>query len=87
MNQQQLQEQLDELNAAIENLSVSADDKVRLTSLIEDIEQQLTDIPLGEEPVDLVEQVDMLVSTFEQEHPTVAGILNNIMLTLSSMGV
>jgi hypothetical protein len=39
------------------------------------------------EPGSMVEQVDGLVSSFERDHPTVAGILNNIMLTLTSMGV
>ena len=87
MNQQQLQEHLDELNSAINDLSVSAADKERLSSLIEEIEQQMIVPPFNEEPADLVKQVDSMVTAFEQEHPTVSGILNNIMLTLSSMGV
>ena len=87
MEKQQLREQLDELGAAIQELNVSDQDRQRLSALMADIEQQLSEPLLDQEPHSLVEQVDSLVSGFERDHPTVAGILNNIMITLSSMGV
>ncbi|ARN74777.1 DUF4404 family protein [Oceanicoccus sagamiensis] len=86
MDQQQLREYLDQLNQAIEGLHAPEADKDKLSDLIVDIEQQLTE-PLLTEPHSLVEQVDEMVSGFERDHPTVAGILNNIMVTLTSMGV
>lgn len=86
MDQQQLREHLDQLNQAIEGLQAPDTDKDKLSNLIVDIEQQLTG-PLLAEPHSLVEQIDDMVSAFERDHPTVAGILNNIMLTLTSMGV
>ena len=87
MNQQQLKEHLDQLTSAIQDMQATESDKEKLSQLIFDIEQQLSDPMLGSDNVSLTEQVDGLVSNFETDHPSVAGILNNIMLTLSSMGV
>ncbi len=86
MDQQQLRQHLDQLNQAIEGLQAPDTDKTKLNNLIVDIEQQLNE-PLMAEPHSLVDQVDEMVSGFERDHPTVAGILNNIMVTLTSMGV
>lgn len=88
MKRQQLQEYLDELNIAIGDLHAPDEDKIRLTGLITEIERQLEDPMLvSGSPHTLVDQVDEMVTTFEQDHPRVAGILNNIMLTLSNMGI
>jgi hypothetical protein len=88
VERQQLREYLDELNIAIGDIHASDNDKSRLTGLIVEIEQQLNEPMLVKgTPQSLVDQVDNMVTTFEQDHPRVAGILNNIMLTLSNMGV
>ncbi len=87
MNRQQLIEHLDQLTSAIQDMQATDNDKEKLSQLIFDIEQQLSDPTLGRDNASLTEQVDGLVSNFETDHPAVAGILNNIMLTLSSMGV
>jgi hypothetical protein len=88
VDQQQLREYLDELNAAIDESHASSSDKDRLAELIAEIEMQLDDNLLeAGDPQTLADQVDVVVSSFEQEHPAVAGVLRNIMLTLSSMGV
>jgi hypothetical protein len=88
MQQQQLRAYLYELNSAIADLHSSNIDKRRLSGLIADIEQQLNEPMLVTgAPQTLVDQVDNMITTFEQDHPRVAGILNNIMLTVSNMGV
>ncbi len=87
MDQQQLVKYLDQLNAEIGDLKAPDSDKERLSELILDIERQITGTVVESEPHTLVEQVDVMVSRFEGDHPTVAGILNNIMVTLTSMGV
>lgn len=87
MEQQQLREQLDQLAQEIEGLQASGADKDRLVNLIADIESQLDDSASSDQSENLSDQVDSLISAFEAEHPTVAGILNRIMVTLSSMGV
>lgn len=87
MNEQELRGQLDELTVAIENMPAAEAEKARLQALIDNIESKLSNAVVEGEPESLVEQVDNMVSGFESEHPTVAGILNNIMVTLTSMGI
>lgn len=87
MDKQQLQEQLDQLSQAIENLHAADEDKQQLVSFIQDIEQQLDTPLLADQSQSLADQLDTMVSTFEADHPTVATILNNIIVTLTSMGV
>ncbi len=87
MDQQQLRQHLDQLSNAIDGLPTSDEDKNKLNELIVDIERQLAQPLLEGEAHSLAEQVDSMVSSFERDHPTVAAILNNIMVTLTSMGV
>jgi hypothetical protein len=39
------------------------------------------------DPQTLVDQVENMVTTFKQDHPRVAGIINNVMMTRNNMGV
>ena len=87
MDQQQLVTYLDQLNVEISELQAPESDKARLSELIADIERQLIGTVVESEPHTLVEQVEAMVTQFEEDHPAVASILNNIMLTLTSMGV
>jgi hypothetical protein len=88
VERQQLREYLEELNNTIGDLHAPDDDKNKLTGLIAEIELQINEPMLvAGDPQTLVDQVENMVTTFEQDHPRVAGILNNIMLTLSNMGV
>jgi hypothetical protein len=88
VERQQLREYLEQLNSTIGDLHAPDDDKNKLTGLIAEIELQLNEPKLvAGDPQTLVDQVENMVTTFEQDHPRVAGILNNIMVTLSNMGV
>ena len=88
MDEKQLREQLSELNVAVDQLQAEDAQKDKLSALIDDINRQLDQPLLAEgHPDSLADQVDGLITSFEAEHPSVAGILNNIMTTLSSMGV
>jgi hypothetical protein len=88
VERQQLREYLEELNSTIGDLHAPDDDKNKLTGLIAEIELQLNEPMLVTgDPQTLVDQVENMINTFEQDHPRVSGILNNIMLTLSNMGV
>lgn len=87
MEREQLRAQLDQLNEAINASGASAADKQRLGGLIDDIEKQIDEPQVAQEPQSLADQVESMISTFEAEHPSVASVLNNIMVTLSSMGV
>lgn len=87
MNEQELRTQLDELTVALDDLPAADAEKARLQGLIDNIENQLSNPVVEGAPESLVDQVDGMVSSFETDHPTIAGILNNIMVTLTSMGV
>ena len=87
MDQQRLREHLDQLSNAVEGMQVADAEKCKLSDLIVDIERQLAEPLIEHESHGLIEQVDGMMSSFERDHPTVAGILNNIMVTLTSMGV
>lgn len=94
MDQQHIREQLDELAALVADLQAAPSDKARLSALVDDIEQQLSgdsdsdgEAALAAEQASMAEQVDTLVAAFETDHPAVAGVLKNIMVTLTSMGV
>jgi uncharacterized protein YigA (DUF484 family) len=84
MNEQQLRDQLQRLAAELDKLPVQADQRQTIEALIADIEAQLD----GDRADDsLVDQVEAAVSTFEVEYPRIAGILNNILVTLGNIGV
>ena len=87
MDQQQLVTYLDQLNVEISELQAPESDKARLSELIAEIERQLISTVIESEPLTVVEQVEVMVTQFEEDHPAVASILNNIMLTLTNMGV
>lgn len=87
MERKQLREHLEQLSDAIDGINASSDEKQRLSNLIDDIERQIDDSVVEDEPQNISDQLESLISTFEAEHPAVAGILNRIMVTLSSMGI
>lgn len=84
MSERDLREQLQRLSAELESLPITAEKRRTIERLIADIESQLDS---GESDDSLVSQVEMAVSSFEAEYPRIAGILNNIMLTLGNIGV
>ncbi len=83
MSEQQLQEQLLNLQAELRSLPDDAPQRQEIVALVADLEAQLE-----EGPVDaLIERVEGAVTVFEVEHPRVAAVLNNIIVTLTGMGV
>ena len=86
MTEQKINEALGALRKEGEQLD-NAEAKDRLTSLVENIEQNLDYSGVGEEHQDLVEDVKDAITHFEVEHPRITGILNDIMMTLSNMGI
>jgi Tfp pilus assembly protein PilO len=84
VNERNLREQLQQLNAALDSLAVDAEQRKPIDRLIADIESQLDD---GTTDDSLIDQVEGAVSTFEAEYPRVAAILNSIVTTLGNIGV
>jgi hypothetical protein len=84
MNEQHLREQLQRLSAELETLPSNDEKRQTITALVADIELQLNE---GIADDSLVDQVEAAISSFEAEHPHVAGILNSILVSLGNMGV
>ena len=83
MNEQQLREQLQKLGSELQALPADSAQRESISALIADIESQLDEGPLEA----LRERVQGAVTVFEAEHPRIAAVLNNIIVTLTGMGV
>jgi len=55
--------------------------------LINDLETHLATDGTNMWPAEMTTRVGEELEQFETEHPQITGILNNIMVTLSSMGI
>jgi hypothetical protein len=88
MDPKQLHEQLQRLQLEIEGLTVNEDNRAKLHALVDDIDRELGTGPqFVLEDSNLQDRLEELVSNFEVEHPTVAGILKDIMVKLASIGI
>lgn len=88
MTEKQINAALEELRKEIEKLEVGDQTaKEHLASLVENIENRLESPESGEEDHDLVEEMKDAVTQFEVEHPRITGIINDIMMTLSNVGI
>jgi hypothetical protein len=84
----------DKISASIEALRAEisrlhADDaasRTRLDALIADLEKQLDD-PETSDRSGLEASVGELIEQFEVKHPRITGVLNDLMVTLSGMGI
>lgn len=87
MPEQQLQDNLEKLRAEIEQVADSdTEAKARLNALINEIEASIDpEQETGDHK--LVQNIKEAVAHFETEHPRTTAILNDIMVTLSNMGI
>ncbi len=88
MNNIKLQHELERLRKEVNEVTSNNDDvKEKLNLLISDIEKKL-DKPTDEDHHNnLVQGVKDAIGQFESEHPRATAILNDIMVTLSNMGI
>lgn len=88
MSTDELHEPLEQLRAEIKKLG--EDDvaiKRRMKRLVADLERKLeASEDSGHEP-QLIEHLRQNVERFEVEHPRLTGVLNQIMGSLSNMGI
>ena len=83
MSSEQLEHLLTRLREELASLeSTSAQAQPRLRELIDDIERQIAVQSEG-----VTGDLKRRVETFEVEHPRVTAILNDVMVTLSNMGI
>jgi len=87
MTHDKLREDLDKLRAEIDN--IAADDyksKEKLNQLITELESRLESSD-KEDNHGITQNVKEAINQFESEHPRATAILNDIMVTLSNMGI
>ena len=87
MPEQQLRNNLEKLRAEIDQIADSdTQTKAKLDALINDIEASI-DPEQDSEDIKLVQNIKDTLTHFETEHPRATAILNDIMVTLSNMGI
>lgn len=85
MDDKYLRDHLDLLSKEVKELPLDETARERLNTLIAELEHhgEADSVPPGH----VIENIDNMVTNFEAEHPTLTGVLNNILVTLSNMGV
>ena len=87
MTENKINNALNELRSEIDNLHIDNQDaKVRLNQLLKNIEQSVENGP-SDGHHDVLEEMRHAVSHFEVAHPRITGIINDLMMTLSNMGI
>lgn len=86
MSEQKINEALGALREEGDRLD-NLDAKERLSNLVGNIEQKVDYTGVSEEHQYLVEDVKEAITHFEIEHPSISGILNEVIMTLSNMGI
>lgn len=88
MSDSELHELIGQLKSEIARLGPQDDEaRARLRALVAEVEQRLDPAEEDDAAEDLMERLRETVERFEVEHPRATGILNNIMVTLGSMGI
>ncbi len=85
MANEDLQQALSELKEEIEQV-VNPATRENLESLVEDVEVHLDDTPETREQ-SILGSLTSLIEQAEVEHPKVTSILNQMMVSLSNMGI
>ena len=87
MSKDNLRDDLERLREEVNQLSdASINTREKLNVLISDLEQRL-DNENDEDDSGLIENIRDYISSFETQHPRATAILNDIMVTLSNMGI
>jgi hypothetical protein len=86
MTEQKITEALGELRKEGEQLA-NPESKELLSSLVDNIEQNVDYAGASEEHQDLVEDLKDAINHFELEHPHIGAILNEVIVTLGNIGI
>ena len=88
MPEKQLRDDIEKLRNEIENLSADeGTQKEKLEVLLQDIESGLESEDQNKNQSELLAGLKESVNHFETEHPRATAIINDIMVTLSNMGI
>ena len=87
MSNEKISASIELLCAEIDNLEVeNTAAKARLDALVAQLEKQLEE-PGRPGAAAMNESVKEQIEHFEVEHPRITGVLNDLMVTLSGMGI
>ncbi|HHJ38275.1 MAG: hypothetical protein AXA67_13935 [Methylothermaceae bacteria B42] len=85
---EKLREGLEALRSEIKNLQgTDAASKQRLEDLAERVEKQLAKTGEKNEHHNLIQELEEEIMRFEVAHPRLTAIINDLMVTLSNMGI
>jgi transcriptional regulator NrdR family protein len=88
MPEKKLRDDIEKLRNEIENLSADeGTQKENLEMLLQDIESSLETEEQDKNQSELLAGLKESVNHFETEHPRATAIINDIMVTLSNMGI
>ena len=88
MSQADLEQSLAALRAELEAIDATQSDvRVRLEPLIGELEHAVGTLNEPAADSSLSERLGAHIESFEVEHPRVTNILNDIMVTLSNLGI
>ena len=88
MPEKKIQDDIEKLRTEIKNLSAGEDTpKEKLEILLQDIESGLETEMQNKKKSELLAGLKESVNHFETEHPRATAIINDIMVTLSNMGI
>ncbi|MBD8599602.1 DUF4404 family protein [Pseudomonas sp. NPDC078416] len=87
MSVSDLQLQLNTLREQLEqNPQLTLEERGNLTEVMEQIQAQIELETVSQDP-SIADGVNLAVERFEVDHPTIAGTLRNVLVTLGSMGI
>ena len=88
MPNNKLHDELEKLRIEVNEVTNNNDEaKQKLISLIADLEKKLSEPNDIAHHHNLMQNVKNAISHFETDHPRATAILNDIMVTLSNMGI
>ena len=87
MPENQLREELEKLRSEVSKAGTDPETGHRLQAIIAEIEAKLEHPDDVDHHQNLVSNIKEALNHFETQHPRATGILNDIMVTLSNMGI
>ena len=88
MSDKKLQEDIQRLRREVEQAADEATEaKTKLSGIVKDLERHLEEPDNQALHSDLVSNIREAIENFETQHPRATAILNDIMVTLSNIGI
>lgn len=88
MSKEDLHKTLERLRVEVSSLDINAGPvKDRVNSLISDLEHRAQDLDDAEHRATIHDRLTTLIQQIESEHPSITRMLEQILMTLNSLGI